>query len=237
MSHLTKTAPVVLFFDGHYSHISIEIIRQAQANRVVLMCLPPNITHLLQPLDVGVFAPLKNTWQAVLKRYKLETRGEHASKEAFPSLITKLWETSFLPKHCIGGFRAAGRTPFSPEHVLQKLRPTTTPETDRDYLRDNDKDTHETCTASSQKQHTTTVECTSCGNEMVPSTPTVKMCITSYFAGIMQVQKHKPKVGERNNLKIRLEGEVITSDEFLELLEEKSKSKWKGTKHEEQATG
>ena len=39
------------------------------------------MTHLLQPLDVGVFAPVKNTWQAVLKQYKLETRGEHVSKE------------------------------------------------------------------------------------------------------------------------------------------------------------
>ena len=226
-----RTAPVVLFFVGHYSHISIELIQQAQANRVVLMCLPPNTTHLLQPLDVRVFAPLKNAWRAVLKQYKLETRGEHASKEVFPSLIAKLWETSFLPKHCIGGFCATGLTPFSPEHVLQKLRPKAAPELDRDNLGDNDKDTHETCTASSQKQRTTTVRCTSCGNEMVPSTPTVKMCITSYFAGIMEVQKHKPKVGERNNLKIRLEGEVITSDEFLELLEEKSskeKSKRKG---------
>ena len=71
---------------------------------------------------------------------------------------------------------------------------------------------------------------------MVPSTPTVKMCITSQFAGIMKVQKHKPKVGERNNLKIRLEDEVITTDELLELLEEE-KSKRKGKKHEQQTTG
>jgi len=45
--HLTKTGPVVLFFDGHYSHISFELIREARANKVVLMCLPPNTTHLL----------------------------------------------------------------------------------------------------------------------------------------------------------------------------------------------
>ena len=36
----------------------------------------------------------------------------------------------------------------------------------------------------------------------------------------MEVRKDKPKVGERNNLKVRNKGEVITSDEFTELLEE-----------------
>ena len=176
VSHLTKTAvPVVLFFDGHYSHISIELIRQARANKVLLMCFPPNTTHLLQPLDidVGVFAPVKNTWQAVLKQYKLETRGEHVSNEVLPSLIAKLWETPFLPKHCIGGFHAAGLTPFSPEHVPQKLMPMTTPEQEPDNQIDNP-----------HKQCTTKVACTSCGNEMVPTTPIVKMCITSYIAGI-----------------------------------------------------
>ena len=41
----------------------------------------------------------------------------------------------------------------------------------------------------------------------------------SYFAGILEVKKDKPKVGERNNLKVRIEIDVITSDEFMELLE------------------
>ena len=226
VAHLTKTAPVVLFFDGHYSHISMELINQARANKVVLMCFPPNTTHLLQPLDVGVFAPLKNAWRAILKQYKLETRGEHASKEVFPSLIAKLWETSFMPKHCIGGFRSAGLTPFSPEHVLQKLMPMTAPALELEP--EQDKQIDKVNPVNPPKQRTTKVTCTSCGNEMMPTTPTEKMCITSYFAGILEIQKHKPKVGERNNLKIRLEGEVLTTDEFIELLEEEKSTKEKG---------
>ena len=126
-------------------------------------------------------------------------------------LIVKLWETSFLPKHCIGGFCAVGLTPFSPEHVLQKLILMTTPELEPNKQIDNP-----------HKQRTTKVTCTSCGNEMVPTTPTVKMCITLCFAGILETKKHKPKIGERNDLKIRLEGEVLTTDEFIELLEEKT---------------
>ena len=69
----------------------------------------------------------------------------------------------------------------------------------------------------------------------------------SYFADILEVRKDKPKVGEQNNLKVKIEGEIITSNEFMELLEEKkatskqSKQRKKSTKTpkvvEQPATG
>ena len=52
--------------------------------------------------------------------------------------------------------------------------------------------------------------------------PTVNLCMKSYFAGILEVRKDKPKVREQNNLKVKIEGEVITSDEFMELLQEQN---------------
>jgi hypothetical protein len=56
VQHLTATGPVFLIFDGHYSHIRLELIRTARASKIQLICLPPNTTHLLQPLDVGMFS-------------------------------------------------------------------------------------------------------------------------------------------------------------------------------------
>ena len=49
--------------------------------------------------------------------------------------------------------------------------------------------------------------------------------IVSYFSGILDVRTDRPKIGKRNNLKVRVEGEVITSDEFVDLLEEQKASK------------
>ena len=69
--HFTARAPVVLIFDGHHSHISIELITTARSNSVHLLCLPPHSTHLLQPLDVGIFGPVKATWKKLLKNIKL----------------------------------------------------------------------------------------------------------------------------------------------------------------------
>ena len=47
----------LLIFDGHSSHISIELIELAKANNVHLLCLPAHTSHLLEPLDVCVYKP------------------------------------------------------------------------------------------------------------------------------------------------------------------------------------
>ena len=55
-----KTGPVLLFVDGHNSHLALDLLGLARANNTTY-CLPPNTTHILQPLDVGVFGPLKTS--------------------------------------------------------------------------------------------------------------------------------------------------------------------------------
>ena len=46
--------PIVLYLDGHLSHISIEVIDLAISNDIHLICLPPHTSNVLQPLDVIV---------------------------------------------------------------------------------------------------------------------------------------------------------------------------------------
>ena len=57
------------------------------------------------------------------------------------------------------------------------------------------------------------------------ATPVLKTRIVSYFSGMLDVHTDGPKIGKQNNLKVRVEGEVITSDEFVDLLEEQKASK------------
>jgi hypothetical protein len=52
-------APVILFMDSHASHMTPEILSLALVNDIHLVTLPVHTTHLLQPLDVGVYRPLK----------------------------------------------------------------------------------------------------------------------------------------------------------------------------------
>ena len=87
VQHLLLEAPVVLFVDGHNSHLSLSLVRTAIEKRVHLMCLPPHTTHILQPLDVGVYGPVKKAWQGIVKSYKTRTLGANISKEEFPGTI------------------------------------------------------------------------------------------------------------------------------------------------------
>ena len=102
---LLQSGHVILFVDGHYSHISIKLVQLAREKNVELICLPPHTTHILQPLDVGVYGPFKQEWRRILKDYKTSTRAASVSKQVFPSLIRKLWDKAIKPQHCISGFR------------------------------------------------------------------------------------------------------------------------------------
>lgn len=59
VQHMAKKLPVVLFFDGNHSHLSLKLIR---THNVHLFCSPPHCTHILLPLDVAVFGPVKAAW-------------------------------------------------------------------------------------------------------------------------------------------------------------------------------
>lgn len=54
--------PILLIYDGHGSHDTLDVIALSREHNVLLYCLPPHTTHKLQPLDVGVFGPFQRAW-------------------------------------------------------------------------------------------------------------------------------------------------------------------------------
>ena len=61
----SKERPLLLLFDGLKSHVTLELLESTEKNNIILYCLPPHSLHLLQPLDVSVFGPLKPGWKRV----------------------------------------------------------------------------------------------------------------------------------------------------------------------------
>jgi len=49
----------LLLTDGHSSHLTAKFIAYCLKNTIDLVVLPPHSTHILQPLDVTIFSPLK----------------------------------------------------------------------------------------------------------------------------------------------------------------------------------
>jgi hypothetical protein len=57
----------VLIGDNLSSHISVDVINTCKEKNFAFICLPPNSTDKLQPLDIGYFGPLKSHWRSMLQ--------------------------------------------------------------------------------------------------------------------------------------------------------------------------
>ena len=71
-----KTGPVILFLDGHKSHETLALVEIAKKHGITLFVFPPHTTHLLQPLDVGVFGPFKR----MVPEFEIIQTGNNGSK-------------------------------------------------------------------------------------------------------------------------------------------------------------
>lgn len=58
--------PVVLFLDGHSSHLTLNLSKFCKEHEIILIALPPNSTHIMQPLDISFFHPLKSAWRSAV---------------------------------------------------------------------------------------------------------------------------------------------------------------------------
>lgn len=52
--------------DGNDSHVTWEFLRYCLENDIIPLCLPAHSTHILQPLDVGLFGPLARNYSTAL---------------------------------------------------------------------------------------------------------------------------------------------------------------------------
>ena len=52
----------LLVLDRHESYHLVEFEEYCKEHNIVTLCMPPHSSHLLQPLDVGCFSPLKKAY-------------------------------------------------------------------------------------------------------------------------------------------------------------------------------
>ena len=115
----------IIIGDNVPSHINPDVVRKAEANNIKFIFLPPNSTHILQPLDVAVFRTLKAEWRKSLTSWKLHEGRKLAvmPKWAVPDLLRRL-DAAMAEKWgalAQAGFRSSGIYPFSPDHLMRKV--------------------------------------------------------------------------------------------------------------------
>jgi hypothetical protein len=82
--------------------------------------MPPHSSHLLQPLDVGCFGPLKQAYGRQIESL-MRAHINHVSKVDFLCAFREAFFTSITERNVQGGFAGAGLVPYDPERVVSKL--------------------------------------------------------------------------------------------------------------------
>ena len=112
----------LLIMDGHHSHIGYPLARAAKENNVHLLCLPPNATHALQPLDVSVFKSVKGMWdECCLKFFDKYPRSPLGKVDFQPILKVIHKHCEDNPEHVVNGFKKCGFRPINPEACHDKI--------------------------------------------------------------------------------------------------------------------
>jgi hypothetical protein len=110
----------LLILDGHESHHSLEFQKLCKENNIYTLCMPPHSSHLLQPLDVGCFSPLKRAYSREIEAL-IRHHINHITKLEFLPAFKAAFKQSFTSANICSAFRGAGLVPLQPDVVLSKL--------------------------------------------------------------------------------------------------------------------
>ena len=104
--------PILLIYDGHGSHEKYELLRLAKEHNIILFSLPPHTTHMLQPLDVGVFGPFARAWRERCDDY-MEENLEEIPRDQFVKHYMDVRQNTFKDTTICAAFRKSGVWPIN----------------------------------------------------------------------------------------------------------------------------
>lgn len=112
----TRCSPddrILLLFDNHESHCTLDAINYCRDNGIVVVTFPPHCTHRMQPLDVAVNGPFKQKISVAQNDWLLQHPGRTITIHDLPAIVTPAYNASHTPKNIISGFTRPGIYPFN----------------------------------------------------------------------------------------------------------------------------
>ncbi len=117
--------PVIIFLDGHSSHLSLPLSEFCVLHGIIIVCLPPNCTNYIQVLNVAYFRPMKVGWLDMKRQFPIEN-GCTMQKEDVPMVLQKLLDKLDFSKVIQKGFHCCRLFPFDANNFNydKLLKPT-----------------------------------------------------------------------------------------------------------------
>lgn len=109
--------PVIYFVDGHSSHTGVEAAELCADLGIILIALYPNATHIMQPADVAIFKPLKNSWGKCVEEWKMQNENKMFTIDHFGKVLREAISRGVSESIVRSGFRRCGLYPYDANAV------------------------------------------------------------------------------------------------------------------------
>jgi hypothetical protein len=110
----------LLTLNSHESHNSVKFQAVCKEKNIITLCMPAHSSHILQPLNVGCFTPLKKAYmrqvETLMCRYI-----SHIIKLEFLPAFKATFDKAIRKDTILGAFRGAGLLPFKIDSVISRL--------------------------------------------------------------------------------------------------------------------
>lgn len=242
--------PVLVIYDGHSTHVSLDLVETALAKDITILKLPAHTSDQLQPLDVSVFKSFKQKWDQTVATWQRQNIGQKLPKSLFSQFLGETW-INVSDDVVISGFRKSGIFPFNSDVIPRENFSKEALERWEKHLagelaRDDEvsPDPHRSNNSSpsilnppaSEAEAIPTTSVSSivnCGlsQNSIPATPNsneiqaINAAPTISFEQMILStiqQKHLP-VNKQKKRKVASGAEVVTSARMIEVLKEKEK--------------
>ena len=110
----------LLILDGHGSHITPEFDHYCSENSIVVLCMPPHSSHLLQLLDVVCFSVLKRTYGHQIEE-NMRLGINHIDKQEFLAAYPTARAKALYVNNIKARFAAIGLVLYDLNRVLSNL--------------------------------------------------------------------------------------------------------------------
>ena len=110
----------LLLIDGHNSHYTCRFLEYACMHKILVLCYPAHTMHVLQGLDVVVFATVKQCLGKEHDAWEQQT-GEKISKTNFLGIYGRAHLHALMPENIKASFHKTGVWPFDPSVVTNEM--------------------------------------------------------------------------------------------------------------------
>ena len=93
-------------------------MRLCLENNIILLYLPPHISHILQPLDLSIFASFKSLYQKAARKLLKSDNFSRITKTEFVQIYSEIRPLVMSQSNIVSGWRKSGIHPLNSDEPL-----------------------------------------------------------------------------------------------------------------------